>query len=112
NLHQKLDFITKGLSFNAKIAYTSGSNYQTNVLRSFGKNFDVISYYRKFDYSNPMEGPDGTTIYPMTQQIRWPDDVTQPGPVSASYDNFSGYGQRLYYEFSTNYSKSIGKHDV
>src|SRR5690606_13396617 len=104
SLNQKLDFITKGLSFKSKLAYTSSSNYQSHISRNYN-NFDVIRYYRKYDYANPVTAADGSVSYPLLSQIRWPDDVTQPGLVRAEYDNIYDYGQRLYYEFSLNYKK-------
>ncbi|MGV3538874.1 MAG: SusC/RagA family TonB-linked outer membrane protein [Rufibacter sp.] len=112
SLKQDLDVITKGLSVKAKIAYTSASNYQSSIMRGFGNFFDVIRYYRDFDYSNPTEGTDGVTTFPVITQNRWPDDVTQPGVMTATYDNIYGYSQRLYYEFSGNYARKFGSHDV
>ncbi|MFC0608579.1 SusC/RagA family TonB-linked outer membrane protein [Rufibacter quisquiliarum] len=112
SLSQDLDVITKGLSVKGKIAYTSASNYQSDILRGFGKDFDIIRYYRQYDYSKPVEGANGNVSYPVVAQNRWPDDLTQTDVLIASYDNIYGYRQKLYYEFSFNYARKFGQHDV
>lgn len=118
SLKQKLDFVTKGLSVEAKLAYTSGSDYFSNIFteRSGNVNRSLtggIRYYRKFDYTNPIEGPDGTIQYPVIAQRRYPDDVFQGGrPVQTTYSDFRGYNRNLFYQFSTNYTRKFGKHAV
>ena len=111
-LNQKLDFLTKGLSARALVSYSSTSNYESFILRrgiggGFG-NINIVRYYRDFDVTRPAEGGG----YPLESEIRWPDDITQEGPVNANYDNIFGYNRRLYYELSSRYKRTFGKHAV
>jgi TonB-linked SusC/RagA family outer membrane protein len=116
SLNQDLSFITEGLSFKAKLSYTSSSDYQSRILRTgVGgalSGIDIIRYSREYDYSNPVEGQDGAIGYPMISETRWPDNATQKGIITANYDVINGYSQWLYYEFSTDYNKKIGRHDI
>ena len=116
-LKQNLDFITKGLSFKGRLAYTSGSDYFSSkfIDRSGNpnaSNLGVVRYYREYDYSSPVEGPDGVE-YPLISETRLPsDDYIGGRPVSASYDAFRGYYRSLFYLFSTHYQRKFGKHAV
>ncbi|HLP37713.1 MAG TPA: TonB-dependent receptor [Lacibacter sp.] len=116
-LTQDLDFITPGLSVRGKISYTSGSTYQISTLRSgVTGNFsalNVIRYNRTYDYANPVLAPDGKTIiYPMSSEIRYPNDQSQEQPLISSGDAFLNYEKDLYYEASINYARKFKKHDV
>jgi TonB-linked SusC/RagA family outer membrane protein len=113
NLNQKLDFITKGLSVKALLSYTTYSNTQSRIQKQESGHMGedtAIRYYRTWDYAHP--NGDGT--YPLLDETRIPDDDTQELPPSASYDNMlsGGYGKKLYYEFSLNYARKFGDHDV
>lgn len=115
-LNQKLDFVTKGLSAKGKIAYTSGSNYETAIISNgVGANFsdiNTIRYYRSYDLSSPQIAADGTVSYPLVRQIRYPNDDTQDQPISANGDAMYYYLRDLYYELSLNYNRKFGNHDV
>ena len=109
-LKQKLDFITKGLSVKALVSFSSGSNYESFILRTgIGggfANINVIRNFRDYDVTRPLE----TGGYPLLSAIRWPDEVTQEGPLTANYDNIFAYNRRLYYELSARYKRTFGKH--
>lgn len=120
-LEQKLDFITKGLSAKAKVAYNSYSTTETRVRAGqiFGaNNFESQSYAvyrvnREYDYTNPTLNPDGSLTYPMIAEVIHPNaDAVGSYPVGASYDAFNSYGRKLYYELSLDYQRSFGNHNV
>lgn len=115
-LKQKLNFITKGLSVEGKLAFTSSSDYYTEKVRETNVNKSLggpVRYYREYDITKPIQNSDGTISYPLVSEIRWPSDNFQGGkPVQASYDEFRGYSRRLFYQFSTNYKRKFGKHNV
>lgn len=111
---QKLDFISKGLNFHAKLSYNTESASMSNIVKYDGSNFGgtpdqgPIGYYRAYDYSNPL--PDGG--YALLASQRWPANYQGNNP-SASYDNLmqGGYQKKLLYEFGFDYAKSIHKHN-
>jgi TonB-linked SusC/RagA family outer membrane protein len=117
-LKQDLDFITKGLSFESKLSYTSGSDYYSSQYTDRSGNpslslYGTVRYYREFDYTDPIEGPDGTIQYPVIDEARFPSEDYQGGrPTRANYDEFHGYNRQLFYQFSTNYKRKFGKHAV
>lgn len=117
-LKQRLNFITKGLSFEAKISLDTNSDYRTefynhNANNPNPTNIGTIRYYRQYDYSNPVFGEDGSIEYPLINEIRFPGDNYEDGrPVFANHNEFRGYGRKLFYQFSTNYKRRFGKHDV
>jgi len=115
-INQKLDFVTKGLSVEGKIAFTASSDYyteksrETNINKSLG---GPVRYYRDYDIANPIQNPDGTVSYPLLSETRWPSNEYQGGkPVQATYDDFRGYSRRLFYQFSTEYKRKFKKHNV
>ena len=112
SLKQDLGFITKGLSAKALVSFSSSSNYESAILRrGIGggfANINVVRFYRDYDVTRPLEGGG----YPLESEIRWPDDVAQEGPFNAFYDNIFSYDRRLYYELSTRYERTFGKHAV
>lgn len=118
NLNQKLDFITKGLSFQAKLSYTTNSNTSSKIQKIEGNNMGTntaVRVYREYDYANPIYNEDGTVDYPIIREERFPDQDAQDNlPPDASYDNMmdNGYGKKLYYEFSLNYARTFGDHDI
>lgn len=118
NLDQKLDFITKGLAFNAKLSYTTYSNTNSKIQKIEGPNMGTnaaVRYYREYDYANPIVNEDGTIDYPLIKEERFPDLETQDNlPPDAAYDNMmdGGYGKKLYYELAFNYARKFGDHDV
>ncbi|RAV28100.1 SusC/RagA family TonB-linked outer membrane protein [Sinomicrobium soli] len=114
-LEQKLDFITKGLSFNGSINYSSFSNYSKQILRGGvqqGNRINIVRYYRAYDYSQPSIGPDGEVEYPLVNEIRWPTDDTQEGPVNATTPDIYGYNRQLNYRFQLKYKKAFDDHNI
>ncbi len=114
-LKQKLDFVTKGLSFRGKISLTSGSNYETAILNNIAGNaaaINVIRYYRRYDLTKPQIGANGEVNYPLIDEKRYPDAQTQIQPLTSSGDNIYGYERDLYYEGAINYARKFGSHDV
>lgn len=112
-VNQKLDFLTKGLSFKGTLSYTTTSNTTSRIQHYEGSNFGEskpIRYYRTWDYAHP--NADGT--YPLLENKRWPSEDTQDSPPSASYDNTltGGSSKRLYYELAFNYARTFGNHDI
>lgn len=87
-LEQKLDMITKGLSFKIKGSYNS----QYNVLKNGSA--AVASY-------NPVLQDDGTLAY---------KKIGSDEPVSYSID--TGKGRDWYAEASLNYNRSFGLHTI
>ena len=118
-LDQKLDFITEGLSVQGALSYTTASQWQTNIIT--GKilgNDDLtaqrttVRINRVYDYTNPIYNADGTVSYNYTEK-RYPNqDAPGDLPVGGGYDNFKSYTRKLYYEFSINYARTFGDHDV
>lgn len=120
-LEQKLDFITKGLSTKAKVAYNSYSTTNSRIKAGqiFGANdFESQSYAiyrvnREYDYTSPILNADGTITYPMIAEVIHPNaDAVGGYPVGVSYDAFNTYGRKLYYELSMDYKRSFGDHNV
>ena len=118
-LEQKLDFITKGLSFKASLSYTNYSNWASEIVRGkilgnddLNSLWSIVRNYREYDYANPIYNEDGSISYNYTTK-RYPSDVA-PGdlPLAGSYDMFDGYGRKLYYELAVNYARSFGDHSV
>lgn len=109
-LDQKLDAIVKGLKVSGKFGFNAESN-TTSAIRRYANNWlDPISWYRAYDYSNPLD--DGS--FPLLSEKRWPDDYFQGTNPVANYDNMlvGGYRKRLYYEAALNYKRDFGDHSV
>lgn len=117
-LKQRLNFITQGLSVEGKITLDTNSDYFSSVFTENSSNpnrsnVGTIRYHRRYDYSNPIMNEDGTVDYPLLSEVRFPSEDFQAGrPVQGTFDNFSGYGTRLFYQFSANYNRRFGKHKV
>ncbi|MBU3125841.1 TonB-dependent receptor [Sinomicrobium sp. 2019215] len=115
-LDQKLDFITKGLSFNASINYSSLSNYSKQILRDGVQGafsgLNIIRYYRRYDYSLPTVDEQGNVSYPLIEELRWPDNQAQEGPVNGSLPNLYGYNRRLNYRFQLEYRRRFNDHNL
>lgn len=119
-LEQDLNFITEGLSAKGSLSYTTSSSWQSSLfagqvyglqeLNSLNTN---IRYYRAYDYSNPILLPDGSVIYNTTVNQRFQSETAVGDyPVGGSYDNFSDYNRKLYYELALNYKRTFGNHKV
>ncbi len=124
-VRQKLDFITKGLSANAKLSYTSNSKNESKILMgSFGNSLNDAQtqgnsyerYYREYDYTNPI-GVDenGNITYEMITESRMPEGypTTVENPGGASYNAYDSSSRQVYYEVQLNYARSfLDAHDV
>lgn len=99
--NQKLDFITKGLSFNSKVSLsTSFQNLALNADYNFPQ-------YR-LDYTKI--GVAGANPW---FRVGEGNEVYKQLPLSIGIGGMNGdYYTNLYYEFSTNYNRSFGKHTV
>lgn len=96
-LKQTLDWITPGLSANAKVAYTHNMAY----VRAYS--YDAISYFLK---------PDGTWTRIQGRNGNMDGEGPQR-PVNAEGESVSGDPFRSwYYEASMNYEHTFGKHSV
>jgi TonB-linked SusC/RagA family outer membrane protein len=118
-LKQNLDFITKGLSAQAKFSFTTANQSQSRIQRAKGSNFGAgsfgeanIRYNRRYDYTQPL--PDGG--YELIENNRFPTNPAnwQGERPEVSYDNITngGYERRVKYEASVNYARTFGKHAV
>lgn len=122
-LKQKLDFITKGLSFKASLSYNVFSERASAIMKAgyYGAGDDLANqnafrrYHRVYDYSKPIHDNNGNIIgYELTSERIWPDDgqLEEDLPVTASHDNFKNYGKQIYYEISFNYNRKFADHNV
>jgi len=115
NLKQQLDFITKGLSVQPKLSYTTSTSTQSRIQRYAGGEFGpgngqpVIRYSRIYDYTQPLPGGG----YAMTEK-RYPDNIFQGAPPQVAYDLITkgGYERRLNYGATLNYDRTFGPHAV
>ncbi len=124
-LRQKLDFITKGLSANVKLSYTSSSKNESKILMgSFSSTLnDALTagnsyerYYREYDYTRPVSvDANGNITYEMVLNERIPDTypINVETPGGASYNAYESSSRQLYYEVQLNYARSfLDAHDV
>ncbi len=100
-LNQKLDFITEGLSVQAKVSLST--YYQYSTLRT---EYDRSSWVLDFDKIGTGENP----------WRRTDDDgyIFVENPMYTTAENYlqGGYYLDLYYDFSVNYNRSFGRHNV
>ncbi|NMF33560.1 TonB-dependent receptor [Flammeovirga yaeyamensis] len=96
-LEQKLDFITKGLSFTGKLSYNTAFDYKQNISNKSGRNsgFNVPSY-----------------LYTPTDTLRFPNPNYVVGPVNVGNQQLGGYKRNLYYEAAIRYHRNFNKHTV
>jgi len=92
---QKLDFITKGLSFKASVSYTN----KTKTSRKINKTVDRYFYGSREDYNNGIF-------------IRWPDMDFYEEPISYGDEKMGTYNRQLYHDASLNYIRDFRKHSV
>lgn len=97
SLNQKLDFVTKGLSVKAKVAYDNNTAYMKNYP------YDAVAYRLNPDYTwNRYVGRDGKI-----------DGEAPVTPVVPQVEDINGDPRRTWYlEAALNYSRQFGKHDV
>lgn len=98
---QKLDFITKGLSVQAKVSLSTYYRYMT-LSTSYNRQGWELNYDKIGTGENPWRRtPDNGEIY-----------VERPMYTNADNALQGGYYLDLYYDVSLNYSRSFGKHNV
>lgn len=95
-LNQKLDFITKGLSAEAKASYNGSFNYQKNRTSTIERN---IPYFR-LDI-DPTAPGDSTIVYRTFGESR-----------ELGYGESYGKDRNWYLEGSLRYNREFGKHSV
>lgn len=99
-LKQNLDMVTKGLSVQAKVSL---STYYKN--KSLTADWSVPQYTLNFDKI-------GTGMNPWFREGEGNESWTQP-PLDINVGGLeNGYYSNLYYEFSLDYKRSFGKHNV
>lgn len=99
---QKLDFLLKGLSAQAKVSL---STYYQNLALTSATSNNYPSY--QFDYDKALRGDN-----PWFRTGQSDAAYTQP-PLALSIGGLQGgYYSDLYYEFSSNYDNHFGNHNV
>lgn len=101
-LDQKLDFITKGLSFKGKIAFST--YYNTRTLYA-----DLTRPEYKINWADV--GKPGVNPWYRNGQSGYYKYNLNPLDINVGGME-SGYYRDLYYEFSLNYAKTFGNHEV
>ncbi len=99
--NQKLDFITKGLSFKTKVSLST--SYQNLALTA---NYNFPQY--QLDYTKI--GVPGVNPW---FRVGQGNEVYKQTPLDINIGGMQGdYYTDLYYEFAANYNRSFGKHTV
>ncbi|MCX6327062.1 MAG: TonB-dependent receptor [Bacteroidia bacterium] len=107
-LQQKLDFITKGLSFKGK--FSLSTYYQSTILTATlttanGKG--IPEYFLHF------EDIGKAGVNPWERQSEGNEVYYQPYPLDINVGGLEGgYYTNWYYEFALNYDRKFGKHNV
>ena len=100
-LDQKLDFITPGLSVQAKVSLSTYYRYMT-LSTSYNRQGWMLDFEKIGTGENPWRRtPDNGEIY-----------VERPMYTTADNALQGGYYLDLYYDFSVNYNRSFGNHNV
>jgi TonB-linked SusC/RagA family outer membrane protein len=109
-INQKLDAITKGLSFNGK---ASLSTYYNNRMLTLGSGYNFPDY--TLDYTKlSVDIVDNIIVtgQPWTRGGQTLDNYKRaPYDINVGGLN-GGYYNNLYYEMALNYNRSFGKHSV
>lgn len=98
-LNQKLNFITKGLSFKGKCSFST--NYTMNTLKA---DWSFPSYQLRFDRL-------GTNLNPWQRQNETDNIWVQP-PLDINVGGLEWFSKNLYYELALNYNRKFGNHNV
>ena len=105
--NQKLDFITKGLSFSGKVAL---STYYVN--RILTANWGFPEYQLNYDNIGKSDPTTGAPINPWFRTGQGNEYYRQT-PLDINVGGLQGgYYRDLYYEFGFNYANTFGKHSV
>jgi TonB-linked SusC/RagA family outer membrane protein len=108
--NQKLDAITKGLSFNGKVSL---STYYSNRMLTLSSSYNYPDY--TLDYSKLAVNANGNIIptgQPWTRNGQTLDTYRRaPFDINVGGLN-GGYYSDLYYELALNYNRSFGKHSI
>lgn len=109
-LKQDLDFLTKGLSVNGKVSYSS---YYDNTQMTSGNNYPTYSMsWDKIPLAGKVDPSTGAKINPWVRANQ-SNEVYMLPPFSISVGGLNaGYYKNLYYEASVNYARSFGKHRI
>jgi TonB-linked SusC/RagA family outer membrane protein len=106
-LDQKLDFITKGLSFNGKVAL---STYYRNRILTANPSFP--DYQLNYDNIGKIDAATGLPINPWFRNGQG-NEYYKVQPIDINVGDLqSDFWRDLYYEFGFNYSNTFGKHNV
>jgi TonB-linked SusC/RagA family outer membrane protein len=108
-LHQKLDNLLKGLSFNAKASLSSYYNNRQLTLSYSYPEYQL--YYDKIADAGKV-GANGRLINPWYRAGEG-NEYYKHGPYDINVGGMNGgYYRDLYYEASFNYNNTFGKHTV
>jgi TonB-linked SusC/RagA family outer membrane protein len=113
-LNQKLDNITKGLSFNAKVSMSSSYRNRQLYLddNALWRYPEYILYYDRIPNSGNIDPATGRRINPWFRQDE-SNEYYKQGPYDINVGGLEGgYYRNLYYEAALNYSNTFGKHSV
>ncbi|WP_052444765.1 TonB-dependent receptor [Flammeovirga sp. OC4] len=91
-LDQKLDFITKGLTFRAKIAFDTYTEFNKSIVKD-----RTLFHYPTPDAEN---------------QVRYPDANFVEQPVTIENWEYGWFRKTMLYEFSSRYNRTFGDHSV
>ena len=107
---QQLDWITKGLSANAKVSLsTYYNNRQLTLSYSYP---DYQLYYDRIPDAGKFDPATGRLIYPWYRNGEC-NEYYKLGPYDINVGGLNGgYYRDLYYEASLNYARTFGKHSV
>jgi len=129
-LEQKLDFVTKGLSFRGKLAYdnffqTSGPNISDGGVNTKWINPDFYLAGGKYNYETKQYELNGVAVdmvndgwaeyqnyFSGTTGFGWVPSELGYSTEGFSKSDINGSRYTLYYEASLNYIRDFGKHGV
>jgi TonB-linked SusC/RagA family outer membrane protein len=105
---QKLDFITKGLSFDGKVAL---STYYNN--RILTANWTFPEYILNYGDIGVMDATTGQLKNPWNRLTAAGNEYYKQPKLDINVGSLNGgYYRDLYYEFGFNYANTFGKHTV
>lgn len=109
-LDQKMDFVTKGLSFTGKIAL---STYYRNRILTASQTFPEYQLNYANIGSTAIDPATGKVVNPWFRSTSGGNEYYKMSPLDINVGALQGdYYRNLYYEFGFNYSNTFGKHSV